>query len=321
MLLDRLLELSSPSSSFPPHAPLSAGSRAAVAIVLRVAAAAIDPVAFPHDLDGFRAWYQAFPEGVRPEVEVLFIRRAHNPKDRWSGQVAFPGGRHAPEEQDLDCAVREVQEEVGLDLASGDGRFHLLGRLADRIVRTAKPFVVASFVFLQLDTAPTELHLAEKEVADAFWCSTTLLTGTDSRLAQLILNISTFRLPLKAQHLASLLQVRSLYFPCLYLREKGDPANTLWGLTLGIVSDLLRLAGLPSIAERRRDELSPARLSKTSTTPFLTDSRLLNSLLETYYAGRRVRVSRWIVVLVLGSAAAAVCSLSIAARRRGTSRL
>jgi 8-oxo-dGTP pyrophosphatase MutT (NUDIX family) len=290
--------------------------------VLRVPAAAESAaVAFPHDFDGFRAWYQAFPEGARPEAEVLFIRRAHNPKDRWSGQVAFPGGRHAFEELDLDCAIREVQEEVGLDLASGDGRFQLLGRLPDRIVHTAKPFVVASFVFLQLDTAPTELRLAEKEVADAFWASTTLLTGTNSRLAQLILNISTFQLPPKAQRLASLLQVHTLYFPCLYLREKGDPAFACWGLTLGIVSDLLRLVGLPSIGDRWGDELSPLRLSQTSTTPFLTDSRLLNSLLEIYYAGRQVRVSRWVVVFVLGSAAAAVCSLSIAARRRGSSRL
>lgn len=290
--------------------------------MLRVPAAAESAaVAFPHDLDGFRAWYQAFPEGARPEAEVLFIRRAHNPKDRWSGQVAFPGGRHALEELDLDCAIREVQEEVGLDLASGDGRFQLLGRLPDRIVRTAKPFVVASFVFLQLDTAPTELRLAEKEVADAFWASTTLLTGTNSRLAQLILNISTFQLPPKAQRLASLLQVHTLYFPCLYLRERGDPTFACWGLTLGIVSDLLRLVGLPSIGDRRRDELSPARLSQTSTTPFLTDSRLLNSLLEIYYAGRQVRVSGWVVVFVLGSTVAAVCSLSIAARRRDSSRL
>lgn len=185
MLLDRLLaQSSSPpsSSSFPPHVPLPAKSRAAVAMVLRVAPAAdaAAHVAFPHDRDGFAAWYQAFPESARPDVEVLFIRRAHNPKDRWSGQVAFPGGRHAPEEGDLDCAVREVREEVGLDVASGDGRFELLGQLPDRVVRTATPFVVASFVFLQLDTFPTELYLAKKEVADAFWASTTLLTGASS---------------------------------------------------------------------------------------------------------------------------------------------
>lgn len=71
----------------------------------------------------------------------------------------------------MDCAVRGVKKEVRIDLASGDGHFHLLGRLPDRFVRTAKPFFVASFVFLQLDTGSTELLLAEKEVADAFWCS------------------------------------------------------------------------------------------------------------------------------------------------------
>lgn len=62
MLLDRLLAISSSSAFFPPQAPISATSRAAVAIVLRVAAtadaaAAIDHAAFPHEFHSFRAWF------------------------------------------------------------------------------------------------------------------------------------------------------------------------------------------------------------------------------------------------------------------------
>lgn len=324
MLLDRLLAQFPPSppfsSSFSPHDRIPAESRAAVAIVLRVNAATNAPVTFPRDLEGFRAWYQGLPEAIRPDAEVLFIRRAHNPRDRWSGQVAFPGGRHAPQERDLDCAVREVYEEVGLDLVSE--RFALLGQLRDRVVRIAKPFVMASFVFLQLDTNPTDLHLAENEVAGAFWAPVALLTGKSSRLAQLVVDISTFRLPPNAQRLASLFKVRILFFPCLHLQEQ-DPAFALWGLTLGIVSDLLEVAGLPSVAERRRSELSPGRLGHTNTTPFLTDNCLLNSVIEVYYAKRRSRFSPWLVVLVLSSAAAAaaVWTLKIASRRRGTSKL
>ena len=234
----------------------------------------------------------------------------------------MPGGRHVPEEQDLDCAVREVKEEVGTDLVSGDGRFYLLGRLPDRIVRTAEPFLVASFVFLQLDIGPTELLLAEKKLADAFWCSTTMLTGTTSQLGQLIFNISTFHLPSTIQRAAaSLFQLKELYLPCLCLGQQGDATFALWEITLGIVSDLLRTAGLPSILERRRDELSPARLNQTNITPFLTDSRLLNSLLEIYFTGRPARVSRWVVMFVVGSAAVVMCRLSIAARRMGTTCL
>jgi len=80
MLLNRRLATSSTSTFPAPHVPLSAASRAAVAIILRVAAtadatAAIDHVAFPHNLHSFRAWYESFPKSARPGMEVLFIRR------------------------------------------------------------------------------------------------------------------------------------------------------------------------------------------------------------------------------------------------------
>jgi 8-oxo-dGTP pyrophosphatase MutT (NUDIX family) len=57
---------------------------------------------------------------------LLLIRRACNPGDRHSGQVAFPGGR--PEAGDADAAataLREAREEIGLDPA----RVRMLGRL------------------------------------------------------------------------------------------------------------------------------------------------------------------------------------------------
>src|SRR6059036_755615 len=76
-----------------PPAPVSAdvARRAAVALVLR---------------DG--------PSGI----ELLFIRRADHPEDPWSGQMAFPGGRSEPGDPDPRAtAVRETEEEIGVDLA------------------------------------------------------------------------------------------------------------------------------------------------------------------------------------------------------------
>ena len=41
-----------------------------------------------------------------------------SPGDPWSGQIAFPGGRHEPQDASLlDTATRETREELGLDLS------------------------------------------------------------------------------------------------------------------------------------------------------------------------------------------------------------
>src|SRR5215471_21768996 len=63
------------------------------------------------------------------EAEVLLIRRAQKTGDPWSGHMAFPGGRQDPSDLDLlHTAVRETQEEVGLELSPGR---NLIGRLDD----------------------------------------------------------------------------------------------------------------------------------------------------------------------------------------------
>src|SRR3989449_9358950 len=79
-------------------------------------------------------------------LEVLSIRRAEGADDPWSGQVARPGGRHEPGDRDLlATAIRETQEETGVDLAAAER----LGALDDLYPRTPTlpPVVVRPFVF------------------------------------------------------------------------------------------------------------------------------------------------------------------------------
>ncbi len=99
--------------------------------------------------------------------EVLLIRRADNPQDPWSGHMAFPGGREAPQDPDLIAtAVRETREEVGLDLQRSA---HLLGRL-DVLPAVARGrrvgLVISPFVF-EL-TEETSLQ-PNYEVAESLW--------------------------------------------------------------------------------------------------------------------------------------------------------
>jgi 8-oxo-dGTP pyrophosphatase MutT (NUDIX family) len=87
------------------------------------------------------------------DSEILFIKRASNPADPWSGQMALPGGRRDPDDTDLAAtAIRETKEETGIDLASGD----LLGRLDDHAPKTPAlpPILVRPFVFA-LETRPS----------------------------------------------------------------------------------------------------------------------------------------------------------------------
>ncbi|MHB1327336.1 MAG: NUDIX hydrolase [Gemmatimonadales bacterium] len=96
---------------------------------------------------------------------VLLIRRAERVGDRWSGQMAFPGGRWAPEDPDLlTTARRETSEEVGLDLT--DAR--LLGQFDDSAPRSPSlpPVVVTPYLFAVDHRRPLYPNV---EVAEAGW--------------------------------------------------------------------------------------------------------------------------------------------------------
>lgn len=105
---------------------------------------------------------------VEDGPEVLLIRRSERIDDPWSGHMAFPGGREDPDDESLlATAIRETQEELGLDLSTS-GR--LLGRLGDlpAVARGRRVGItIAPFVF-EL-TGEVELAYRPDEVAEAIW--------------------------------------------------------------------------------------------------------------------------------------------------------
>ena len=51
------------------------------------------------------------------DLRIFFVKRVENPTDPWSGQMAFPGGKRDPQDQDLKQTVtRETLEETGINL-------------------------------------------------------------------------------------------------------------------------------------------------------------------------------------------------------------
>lgn len=98
----------------------------------------------------------------RSDLSLLFIRRAEKESDRWSGQIAFPGGRIDPRDAGpSQTAERETFEEVGVAISDSD----LVARLDD-LEGTSESIVVSGFVYAL--EHPTALHL-NHEIAEAFW--------------------------------------------------------------------------------------------------------------------------------------------------------
>ena len=127
-------------------------SRAAVAVILREAAAGL---------------------------EILFIRRAEHPDDPWSGQMAFPGGRAEPGDSDLaGTAARETLEETGIDLTRDA---ELLGPLDEvRAMARLRPMDLTITPFVFRLRAPVEPALSD-EVRSLHWLALDELLSPELR--------------------------------------------------------------------------------------------------------------------------------------------
>ncbi|KAJ1655267.1 hypothetical protein IWQ61_004952 [Dispira simplex] len=223
--------------------PVTCGRRASVAIILRSRTTPTND----NDEPGAESFCRPLEEYLQDEqirharLELLYIVRAPSPSDRWSGHVAFPGGRCHPDESDQQAAERETKEEIGLTLAAPN--FVCLGALDDRTVVTfggwKQLLTLGVYVYLQTCPVTPPLVLDTQEVELAYW------------------------VPLEAilRHLPQYQGVNGTYdFHCLSLPMASvtpgiitsptippsdnpyashDQGLRLWGLTLQMTSDLV----------------------------------------------------------------------------------
>lgn len=158
-------------------------------------------------------------EGVVSDgAELLLIRRAENPRDPWSGHMAFPGGRVEKSERTRDAALRETREEIGLDLTVHGTPLGRLSPVATMGRGAPVPMVIHPYVYALSATEPA-LTLNE-EVAAVVWVPLRFLLDRRRR--------ETMEWKVAG--------AISLTMPCY--RWDG---NVLWGLTLKMVDELLGL--------------------------------------------------------------------------------
>jgi 8-oxo-dGTP pyrophosphatase MutT (NUDIX family) len=186
---------------------------------VRAAMAGFRPQLLPHQEDMKKAAVAAVVREGGEGAELLFILRAEHPHDPWSGQMAFPGGRMVPSDRDeMEAAIRETREEVALDL---DREGEALGRLSDvAAVSRGRPLslVIVPHVFALRRTPQLVLN---HEVAEAVWVPLAYLASCDNR-STLDWKLGSMTIPL----------------PCYRLQDK-----VIWGLTFGMVDELLSILG------------------------------------------------------------------------------
>jgi 8-oxo-dGTP pyrophosphatase MutT (NUDIX family) len=149
------------------------------------------------------------------DLEILFIERATDDRDPWSGHLAFPGGKVEPGEQARQAAERETQEEIGLDLVAE----RYLGRMSD-IIGANLPVRVSCFAY-GVVTASVQ-PVANPEVRDVFWVKLSdLLTPERHQMSMVGFSGASFKVP------------------AIVMPQSEKPV--LWGLTYRLVMQFLEI--------------------------------------------------------------------------------
>ena len=101
------------------------------------------------------------------ELDILFIKRTSNIKDKHSGQIAFPGGKLECGETSYDAAIRETYEEIGVTLKEEEYLGHTGLKPAYKGGLRINPMKLTSHLFYL--ERPIDLKLNPSEIFSYRW--------------------------------------------------------------------------------------------------------------------------------------------------------
>lgn len=149
------------------------------------------------------------------EWRTALIRRTENPRDRHSGQISFPGGRHDVDDGSFaHTALREAEEEIGI----APEQVELLGNLTELYIPVSNFSV---YPFVGLLSKPPAFNLQPGEVEQVFTPTLTYFQDPASRTTVDVLVGQQF-------------EVKEV--PCFMLENRA-----VWGATAMILSEFLEL--------------------------------------------------------------------------------
>ena len=150
-------------------------------------------------------------------TELLMIRRATREGDPWSGHMGFPGGRRDPEDpSNFSCALRETEEELGVDLSQWGAP---LGELSDVNTgwRKDRPEILVTPFIFSVSELP---ELAPNdEVDDVVWVPLHFLMDEGNRE------------PLEWKWKGQKMETDSYLYDCY----------RIWGLSLMMIDEMMGL--------------------------------------------------------------------------------
>jgi 8-oxo-dGTP pyrophosphatase MutT (NUDIX family) len=153
------------------------------------------------------------------DLSLLFIQRATHKSDRWSGHIAFPGGRlDAQDATSQQAAERETREEVGFALDDSK----LIGRLDD-LRGLSESILVSGYVYGLAQRPPLAPN---HEVQNAFWLSLGEIESQERNVERAFDYKGT-----------------DFVLPAIQVLDQDDPV--LWGISYRFLELLMELVGRP----------------------------------------------------------------------------